>query len=234
MSAPNRRAIIGAAGLAAVVSIVPGVRALASPVQGTGSRLTRLIALHDRVLAACERFDECVEGPARRACDAAIAAHPAEPPLPHEQSVTTFVNVEGQTRRLCTSQFWIEGPARRVADDPTWADVGDEDWRQAHREIAAAFDRRNAAIAAQAARKREFEAEMRARYRLAEIASRSEALYDRRWNIWQAALQTPAASLGELVTKLDFIGRMAGDEAGDDEFAAIAADLRRLAGEAQS
>lgn len=230
----TRRALFGG-GSAVVAGMVlaKGGIAAAYPPQLVDDRLRRAMALYDRVEAECERFDVEVELPARQACVAAIAAYQAEPPPPHEESATTFVNAFGDTVRLSTDRIGAGAVARKVVNDSTWADMGDEDWRQAHRELAAAHDRRVAVLAAQAMRKRDFEAATRAKFRISELAERSKTLADRRYRLWCAALATPAASLVDVKAKLDFIARTVADsEVGHHELVAIADDVRRLAGEA--
>lgn len=230
----SRRGFIGGAGLLAAGSLAP-VAAAATEARAThnSARLTRLIALHDRVNAECERFDDEVETPAREAWAAAIEAYPAEMPPPHEESRTSFVNVFGDAVRLSTSQIGVAANARKIVSDPTWSEVGGEDWRQAHREIADAFDRRNAILAEQAARRSSFEASARERYRIDAITAWSNNLDDRRVSLWQAAVASPAASLADVLAKLAFIDRTtATDEIEGDVFAAISVDIRRLAEEA--
>jgi len=172
--------------------------------------------------------------PARKACAAALEAYPAEPSPPHEESSTTFVNMFGDTVRLSTEKIGTAAVARKVVNDPSWTDIGDEDWRQAHREIAAANERRDAVLAEQAARRRVFEEKTRAKFRIDEIAARSIALEDRRYQLMQVAIKTPAANLADVVTKLAFIERLFEDDEVDaDVFSAIRTDVRRLAREAR-
>lgn len=229
----TRRALLGGSAAVLAAALVPsGGEASPHALGRSSERLRRAIRLHDRVGTEYERFDVEVESPALRAFATAIAAYEDEPPPPHEQSATSFVNAFGDLVRLSTETLGGDAVARRVVNDPDWADMGDEDWRQAHREIAAAYDRRDAVVAAQTARKREFEAAMRARFRVDELADRSTALADRRYRLWRAAVETPAATLADVVIKLDFIARTAAeDEMEPPVFAAISADVRRLAGE---
>lgn len=238
MSVPNatttRRALLGGgSAIIAAAMLTADFGASAHPLPRPNDRLRRAMALHDRIETECERFDVEVEMPAREACGVVIAAYKDEPPPPHEESATTFVNVFGDTVRLSTDRVGAGAVARKVVNDPTWADMGDKDWRQAHRELADAHDRRDAVISAQAGRKRAFEASTLAKFRIAEIADRSSTLSDRRYRLWQAAMTTPATTLADVVTKLDFIARTTSDDDADpDVFAAIAADVRGLAGEA--
>jgi hypothetical protein len=233
-SSSSRRSFIGGAGLLVGGSLMSAAAiATAPPAEATNARLLRLIALHDRAEAECERFDAEVEVPARQACAAAIRALPAELPPPHEQSATTFVNVFGDTVRLSTENVGITAVARRVINDPSWVDMGDDDWRQAHREIAAAGDRREAVLAGQAARRKALEEQTRASFRIAALAARSNSLVDRRDGLWRAVITMPAATLADVITKLDFIDRTTQpSEIDGDMFAGISADIRHLAGEA--
>lgn len=230
----TRRALIGGgSAVVATMLLATGAVARARPLPRPNDRLRRAIALHDRADAECARFDVEVEMPARKACGAAIAAYQTEAPPPHEQVATTFVNAFDDTVRLSTDRIGADAVARKVVGDPTWADMGDEDWRQAHRELAAAHARRNAVLGAQAQRKQQFEAETRAKFKLHEIAARSDALDARRYRLWNFVLAIPAAGWTDVTAKLDFISRtVMDDEVGQHEFAAVAGDVRRLAGEA--
>ena len=229
----TRRSLLsGSTAIMAAALLATSTGTSARPTPRPSDRLRRAMDLHDRIESECERFDVETEMPARQACAAAIAAYQAEPPPPHEESATTFVNAFGDAVRLSTDRIGAGAVARKVVNDPTWADMGDDDWRQAHRELAAAHDRRDAVLAAQAKRKRDFEAATRARFRISEIADRSNTLADRRHRLWCAALATPAANLADVTTKLDFIARTVADsEVGHHELHAIADDVRRLAGE---
>lgn len=229
----TRRSLIGNGGaLVAAAILTAGRDASAQSAVSPNARLHRAMALHDRVDAEYQRFESEVVGPARQACHAAIEAVPRETPPPHEQSTTTFVNMFGDTVRLTTENVGIMAVARRVAADPDWSNTGDEDWRQAHREIAAAGDRRDAVLAEQAGQRELLEKEKRSAFRIDEIEDRSIALADRRDRLWQAALSTPASTLGDVVAKLDFIDRTVSEDVGEHELRVIAADVRRLAGEA--
>ncbi len=218
-----------------LAAMIPGSSAAAtnSGAIQTRRRLDKAIALHDRAEAECERFDREEETPARNAFVAALEACSNEAPPPHEESATTFVNVFGDTVRLSTDGIGSGAVARKVVNDPTWADMGDEAWRQAHREIVAAHHRRDAILAEQAARRAAFEKETRAAFRLDAIVARSNSLSNRRHRLLRAALTIPAASLADILTKLDFIDRTIGsDEVDGDVFAFISSDIRILAGEA--
>ena len=232
ISDTSRRVFIGATGTLAMASLIPVAAARAS-VSRINPQLLRLMALHDRVEAECERFDVHVEAPAREACVAAIRNLPAEAQPPHQQCTTTFVNAFGERIRLSTENVHALTTARAIANnDPFWADA-DEDWKQAHRELVAATDARNAVLAGQTARRKALEQETFARFRIDAIAARSEALAERRCRLWWAAVSSPVACLNDVVTKLDFINRTIPlDECTSETFVAIAADVRQLAGEA--
>jgi hypothetical protein len=231
-SIASRRHFISGLTLLAVGDLMPPALAKAeAAATQVNPHLRRLIALHDRAQAESERFYAEVETPARRACEEAVMAYQPEP-LPHEESTTTFVNIFGDTTRLSTSDIGSAGTARLVASDPKWAETEHQDWIQAHREIAAAWDRRNVTLAEQAAARDAFEEDTRARFRMDAICDRSECLSDRQYKLWGAALTAPVGTLADVVAKLDFIDRTAGDDTGGDVFAAIRADVRLLAGDA--
>ena len=225
----SRRAVIGAAGLVATVAAIPAF-AEHAPGSATNPRIRRAIRLHDALDAQSDRFFKEVEEPVGRALDAALAAYPAEARPPHEVSNTTFVNTSGEVVRLSTEGVGTAAVALRVIHDPSWADYGDEDWRQAFREIGAAHERRNKIIVEQDARHEEFKQETRIRFRIREIATRSDQLFDRKYAMWLAVIATPAASVQDIVTKLDFLQRTAEEDQIDAHvFEAISADIRRLA-----
>ncbi|MEH3099811.1 hypothetical protein [Sphingomonas adhaesiva] len=213
-TAASRRAILGGVGILAAIGAGPAVAATAAPRQpaSASARLLRAIRLYDRVDAAWDRFDKEVEMPMHKALSDAFEAQPKEAEPPHEEALTTFVNAFGNTVRLSTASIGSVGVSRRLVSDPSWADMGNEEWRQAHREIAAAGDRRDAIIAAQKSRRAAFEADTRRRFRFDEIVARSECLSDRCYALWGGIVQMPAASLADVVAKLDFVDRTSSDD----------------------
>ncbi|RSV20374.1 hypothetical protein CA236_00195 [Sphingomonas sp. ABOLG] len=149
------------------------------------------------------------------------------------ESRTTFENAFGETARLSTSVPGLVASAPRWLSDPAFAGPELEDWRQAHREILEANEKREALIAAQTEKRRAIEAEKRSRFRIEAIAARSADLARRRDNLADAVLATPAANLTDLAVKLEFIERLVSPgQVTEHEFTFISADIRRLAGEA--
>ncbi|MDF2810477.1 MAG: hypothetical protein K0S56_1508 [Microvirga sp.] len=231
-SVASRRSFMSAAGIAAIASLSIAAEPAKASRPSCTPRLMRLIALYDRADVQCDDFDREVEMPARDACRAAIDALPSEPPPPHVESRTTFENAFGESARLSTSVPGIVASARRWLSDPAFAGPELEDWRQAHREILEANEKREALIAAQTEQRRALEAEERSRFRIEAIAARSAALARRRDDLGDAVLEMPAANLRDLTAKLGFIERLVSPgEVTEHEFAFLSADIRRLAGE---
>lgn len=226
---PSRRSFIAGASL---VALSP-VAAQAATAGGQASapsnpRLGRTIALHARAMAAAARFDDAVHTPALKAFGAHVDAYPVEPEPPHEEVETTFENWDNQIVRLSTKNVGSRGPAERVVNDPTWGDMGDEDWRQAFRELYALHQRRDAVIAKQKARREAYKADARDHFQIKRLAERERALADRAFALWEAVLDTPAFGLGDVLLKVAWIESL-DDERHEAEFAAIAADIKRLA-----
>jgi hypothetical protein len=240
MTQPNttRRDLLrfgtSAAAYAAGAAIVVGGAALASEAKGAtpgvNPRLLRAIALRDRAEKAVNRFDDDVEMPARRAYAAAAKALPAVPAVPHRSVATTFINTEGEEKRLSTDMIGAAACARRVANDPTWSDMGDEVWRRANCELAALADERDALVATHQANHDAAVQRLQATHRLDALSERSEALSTREFKLWLAAIAVPATGLPDVLTKLDFVERTRGGSMSEDVLEAIHADVRRLAG----
>ena len=229
----TRRGLLATAGVLSFAGLTSGSAAARHAIGEKDARLSRLIILHDRAQKECERFDIEIEMPARQECVAAINALPVEPDPPHVESETTFVNAFGDTVRLSTKNVGTAAVARKLINDPSWADMGDDDWRRAHVEIAAAADRRDAMIAEQSTRRKALENQARTHFRIHEIAARSTELDDRRYKLWRAVITASASGLEDMVEKLDFISRTTLDDEIDNQvFAAIGADIRAFAGAA--
>ena len=110
----TRRALFGSAGLVALAAAVPavaGARHDLAPNNGVNPRLLHTIVLRDRAEAECDRFDEEVEMPARKACTAEKAALPVEEAPPHREVATTYVNLFGEPVRLSTARASMRHPA---------------------------------------------------------------------------------------------------------------------------
>lgn len=219
------------AAVAVATVLVPAAAGALSPTS-TNPRMLRAIALWERLNAECARFDSEVEVPARKAWKAACDARPIEVEPPHRQSATTFENAFGETVRLSTANVGTAGIARRVKTDPAWADMGGDDWQQAHHELAAAADERDAIIAAQRERKQAHDDAMRDQHRIREITARSAQLFDRQYRVWNAIVAMPAAGLADIDTKLQFFESSGYDDEEAHVLAAVAKDVRRLAREA--
>ncbi len=157
----TRRALFGGAGLVALAAAVPAIagarHALPQDAQAAmpavNPRLLRTIALRDRAEAECDRFDEEVEMPARRACAAEKAALPVEEAPPHREVATAYVNLFGETVRLSTARVGSVASARQMVRDPKPSDMEHPEWRQARLELVALADERDAIVAAQTARR---------------------------------------------------------------------------------
>lgn len=225
---PSRRSFIAGASLLALAPVAAQAATAKGPAVASPSpRLQRAIALYDRANGQYERFLEQVETPAQEAYKAEVAAFPAEPEPQHEQVATTFINWEGKEIRLTTNSFF-RSSADRVTNDPSWADMGDETWRQAHRELHALFQKRDAIIAQQEERRAAFTAAARERHQIDRILARSSILADRVYRLWEAVLNMPCDGLADVAAKVAFIERHDGEPA-ENEFACIAADIKRLA-----
>jgi hypothetical protein len=235
----TRRALFGGAGLVALAAAVPAVagarhglaQSNEAAMPAVNPRLLRVIALRDRVEAECDRFDEEVELPARRACWAEKEALPAEKAPPHREVATTYVNLFGETVRLSTARASSVASARQMVRDPQPSDMDHPDWRQARLELVALADERDAIIAAQTARRKAREAKIDARHQVARLAARSLTLVDRSYALRSAAIAMPATSLADILTKLEFVDRVGCDGDPDFVLASITADVRRLTGE---
>ncbi len=210
--------------------VLPAIVKVQPRASRSSMRLARLISLRDRADAACARFDEEIDTPAHAAYAAARAAFVAEPPPPHREVATTFINLNDQVKRLSTDGFSVSA-ARRVRDDSQWADMGEDhpEWRQAHLELADLADERDAIIARQRARKLEYEARARERLNIPSINKRSDELGRREYRLWLAVMDEPAESLADVLSKVDLIDRLGrGDEDGY-LLTAISRDVRRIA-----
>lgn len=235
----TRRALFGGAGLVALAAAVPAIagarHALPQDVQAAmpaiNPRLLRTIALRDRAEAECDRFDEEVEMPARRACWAEKEALPVEEAPPHREVATTYVNLFGETVRLSTARASSVASARQMVRDPQPSDMDYPDWRQARLELVALADERDAIIAAQTARRKAREAKIDARHQVARLAARSLTLVDRSYALRSAAIAMPATSMADILTKLEFVDRVGCEGDPDFVLASITADVRRLTGE---
>lgn len=227
----SRRALFGGAGLIAVAALAkcgsnPAHAATASP------RLLRVIALRDRAEAAWERYERDVEAPTQKAYAATVEAEPVETPPPHRETPTSFVNLNGEDVRLTTANPGNVATSRRFVSDPTWASMGDADWRQARLENAAAADERDGIIAAQKERRAAFEAKMEAAFGLQAIEQRATQLLEREYDLWRRVITMPATSMADITTKLAFVDRVGRTDTEGCLLAALTADVRRLAGEA--
>jgi len=235
----TRRALFGGAGFVALAAAVPAIAGARQALPQTGEaampavnpRLLRVIALRDRVEAECERFDEEVELPARRACWAEKEALPVEEAPPHREVTTTYVNLFGETVRLSTARVGSVASARQMVRDPQPSDMDHPDWRQARLELAALADERDAIIAAQTTRRKAREAKIDARHQVARLAARSLTLVDRSYALRSAAIAMPATSMADILTKLEFVDRVGCEGDPDFVLASITADVRRLTGE---
>lgn len=227
----SRRALFGGAGLIAVAALTK-CASTSAHAAAINPRLLRVIALHDRAQAACDRYEAEVETPAHNAFAAAKASYPVEALPPHRESASTFINCDGESIRLSTKNAGTVGAARRVAHDPSWSDMGEADWREAHISLAAAADERDAIIKAQEERRSAFVDDMRSKLRIDAISNRSTVLSDREYNLWHLAIITPAASLSDVMAKLNFVDRAGRANLDSFVLVAISADVRRLAGEA--
>lgn len=227
---PSRRSFIAGASLIALAPVATMATTPSLPVEPVSPRLQRLMALHTRAAAECERFDVEVHSPACAAFAADVAAYPRELEPPHEQVETTFVNWDEKEIRLSTNSVGSRASANSVVNDPTWADMGDETWRQAFRELHALHQRRDAVIAEQKARLAAYRLAARERHQLAKLEARATNLADRSVNLWRAVLTAPSRGVADMAAKVAFIEKH-DDEPGEHEFAALAADIKRLAGE---
>jgi len=235
----TRRALFGGAGLVALAAAVPAIAGARhglpqndkATMSAVNPRLLRVIVLRDRAEAEYERFDEEVETPARRACEAEKAALPVEEVPPHREVATTYVNLFGETVRLSTARASSVAAARQMVRDPQPSDMDYPDWRKARLELAALADERDAIIAAQAERRKAKEAEIDARHQVARLAERSSTLAGRSYALRSAAIAMPATSMADILAKLEFVDRVGSD--GDPGFVLefITADVRRLARE---
>lgn len=242
MTQPNttRRDLLrigtSAAAYAAGAAIVVGGAALVSEARSAAPavnpRLLKAIALRDRAEAAADRFDEQVHTPALKAFGAARDALPPVDPVPHESVATTFINAFGDKVRLSTERVGSTAIARRLRKDPTWADFGDEKWRQAHREVEALAERRNAIVAAREAERNAAVEQLSHRHGIDGFYARADALSDREYALWRTAMDMPATGLPDVLVKLEFAQRTRGSEMADTVLEAMHADIRRLAGEA--
>lgn len=236
----TRRALFGSAGLVAFAAAVPAVanarHGLAqnneAAMPAVNPRLLRLIALRDHAEAECDRFDQEVEMPARRACLAEREALPAEEAPPHGEVATTYVNLFGETVRLSTARVGSVASARQMVRDPKPSDMDYPEWRQARLELVALADERDAIVAAQTARREAREAEIVERHQVARLAARSSTLANRSYALRSAAIAMPASNMADILTKLEFVDRVGCEGDPDFVLASITADVRRLTGEA--
>ncbi len=236
----TRRALFGSAGLVALAAAVPAIAGTRQALPendkpampAVNPRLLRLIALRDRVEAECDRFDEEVEMPARRACWAEKEALSVEEAPPHREVATTYVNLFGETVRLSTARANSVAAARWMVRDPQPSDMDHPDWHQARLELVALADERDAIIAAQTARREAREAEIVERHQVARLAARSSTLADRSYALRSAVIAIPATSMADILTKLEFVDRVGCEGDPDFVLASITADVRRLTGEA--
>ncbi|MFD1789694.1 hypothetical protein ACFSC3_19240 [Sphingomonas floccifaciens] len=237
MNTPTRRAAICAIAALPVALTAPAALAAvpashltddAGPNSSANPRLRRAMALHTRAALECERFDVEVHSPASQAFAADLAAYPHEPEPTHEQVATTFVNWDEKEIRLSTNSVGSRASADRVVNDSTWADMGNENWRQAFRELHALHQRRDGVIAEQKARLAAYRSAARKRHQLAKLEARAGCLADRSVNLWRAVLATPSQGVADMAAKVAFIEKH-DDETGGYEFAALAADVKRLA-----
>ena len=211
----TRRALLGSVTATGIALIAP-VAASAGERSRTNPRLLRAIALRDRADLACETFDRDVELPAKAAHaiarDEAMANAP--PPPPHETVKTPFTNLFEDEVRLSTDDVGSVATARRVVDDPAWTDMGDANWRAAHRELVALADRRDVAMRDREAQCDAIRRRVLADHGLARIVARSNALATREYDLWCAVLSMPATSMADVATKLEFAARTDRDDAG--------------------
>ncbi|MDR6789552.1 hypothetical protein J2Y58_002925 [Sphingomonas sp. BE138] len=224
----TRRALIGGACVFALADTAASAKS--APSATVSTRLARLIALRDRADAAFSRYDAEVEAPAYDALKAIMAACPAEPDPPHRSVQTTFINVNDEVTRLSTAGF-SDSTARKMRDDPTWADMGADqpEWRQAFIELADLADERDAIIADQQARREAYEQRARERLRIDEIQKRSDELSRREYSLWEAVIDEPATNLADVLAKLDLMKRTGRDDEDGYLLTAISRDIRGIA-----
>ncbi len=229
--ATTRRSALRSIAMAATAPAIV-TTAWAAPGPRTTARihqdLSRAIALHGRAEATEGDFYENIEKPAHAKYAAALKAYPVEPPPPHEEVATVFLNLDEDEVRLSTAAVGSRAIGERVTNDPTWADMGSEEWRQAHRELYAAHVRRDAIIAGQTQRFERFKREASARFRIAAINDRSNTLSNRRYGIYVLIIKMPVATIGDLATKVAFIERHE-DDPNDFEIEAVFADVKWIA-----
>jgi hypothetical protein len=201
-------------------------------------RLLRAMDLYDEAEKAASDFEERIHAPALGAFNQAVNAEvgSATTDIPHEMVRTTFINAFGEEVRLSTDRIGAGAAARKVRDDPSWSDMGDEDWRAAHCELANALDRRDAALAEQAANHAAIRDRLRREHGIKALLDRSETLSNRCFSLWNAALNVPARGIDDVAAKLDFAVRH-GDNDSEVVLECIRADVLHLAkrgSEAQS
>ncbi|TCP36531.1 hypothetical protein [Sphingomonas sp. BK235] len=228
----TRRALIGGAGLLAVA----GVAQCAAPAHGAtaaaagSTRLRRLIALQKRAELIAAAYWREVGAPAHAALKAAHAAYVAEPEPPHRTTTKSFVNINGERRTFSTDGFSCE-MGRRVRDWPEWADMCEEDpeWHAAHVELADLADERDAIIAEQQRRRKDYEHAALARLNIVAINRRYDQLCDRDFALWDRAMAEPAETLADVVLKIDLTTESGRDLDDPSLIVPLVADIRRLA-----
>ncbi|MBB3347343.1 hypothetical protein [Sphingomonas sp. BK069] len=228
----TRRALIGGAGLLAVAGVAQcAAPAHAGSAAAAGSvRLRRLIALQQRAYEISEQYWDEVGHPAHQAFNAAKAAYVGEPEPPHRTTKSSFINLNDERHTFSTEGFMCS-TARRVRDDPEWADMGEDDpeWRATHIELANLADERDAIIAEQQRRQKEYEDGELARLNIFGINNRYDQLCDRDFALWDRAMFEPAETLADMVLKIDAT-KASGRELDDASLIVpLMADIRRLA-----
>jgi len=213
---PTRRSALGIlatgpiAMLPAVAVMSCNERALATELS---VELADKIAAYRRIDEQFDRYMRDVTAPASEAYEAAVAA------IPHHRTVNSFVNIEGTATHLSTESDASVATARRALGGVIYIESNpDADYWATVRELVDAADRRKA----EAQR-------IHHELNIDTVREQEDALGDQHYAALDAVMKTPARSMADLMTKLEFVEETDRWEAVSDD---ILADVRRLSGRA--
>lgn len=183
----------------------------------SGSSLGDLIAEFDRLGAEAEAYDDDVVEPAIKALNGEIAS------VPHFITTASYMSRSGERIHPTTAEPGTEGMMRAIVRD-----LADREGAQGQeymitaRELVAGADARDARIAA-----------IRQRHNIELLRQRSDAIWSRLGPAREAIRRFPAASLADLVEKIEWMqdGELFEIE---DTATLIIADIRRLSGSAEA
>jgi len=201
----------------APIASLPALAVLSASQKALAAGLSpNMRALFDRYRAIDRDLDHWLETVHAPACHKALAEIEA---ISHHRTVNRFRNVNGDPTYLTTSDEPAVATARRALKGVVFIESNpDADYRETVRELVDTADRRKA----EAQR-------IHHELNIDTVCEREDALGDQHYADLFAVMKTPARSMADLLTKLEFVEETDRWQAASDD---ILADVGRLSGRA--